>query len=391
MLIVAVPAAGAPAIPDTCAWAVVPSPNPQPVVFLYDVGAISASDVWTVGTSSAGDEFSPEETLTQHWDGSSWLTVPSPDRPNRSNSLTGLSAVSGTDVWAVGATYPTLQPDPSPSARTLIERWDGSQWAIQPSPNVGKGDNRLDDVVGLSPSDVWAVGHRISRRGFSKSLVEHFDGRSWQVVASQNVPRRNRALLGITALSHNDLWAVGVRSRPGRPPRPLTMHYDGRSWQVVPAPAPQGSLHSTLADVVGVSGSDVWAVGHIFVPNASQTLIEHYDGDNWEIVVSPNPGGSGINSFNGLSGVDATAANDAWAVGHYFSLSDQPAGSSTLAIHWDGSAWTMVATPREGTGSSLSEVDALSLTDVWAVGWQYPEERDSFAPPSDGLILHYAC
>jgi hypothetical protein len=39
--------------------------------------------------------------------------------------LQGVAVVSGTDAWAVG-----YQGDD-----TLIERWNGTAWSAQPSPN----------------------------------------------------------------------------------------------------------------------------------------------------------------------------------------------------------------------------------------------------------------
>src|SRR5205085_2469989 len=61
-----------------------------------------------------------------------WRTVSSPN-PGTDDSLYAVSALSSSDVWAVGNNYdggPVL-------VRTLIMHWDGTQWSVVPSPNPG--------------------------------------------------------------------------------------------------------------------------------------------------------------------------------------------------------------------------------------------------------------
>ncbi|MBO0818562.1 MAG: hypothetical protein J2P30_25800 [Actinobacteria bacterium] len=41
--------------------------------------------------------------------------------------------------------------------QTLIERWNGSSWVRQPSPNLGTSD-ALDGVAATSSANIWAVG-----------------------------------------------------------------------------------------------------------------------------------------------------------------------------------------------------------------------------------------
>ena len=46
-------------------------------------------------------------------------------------------------------------------------------------------------------------------------------------------------------------------------------------------------------------------------------------------------------------------------------------GSGTLTEHWNGTAWSVVASPNAGTINSLQSVAAVSANDVWAVGYRY--------------------
>src|SRR5439155_3779084 len=144
------------AAPLTCgAWSVVSSPNAGTSSnFLQAVAAVSANDVWAVGSYFAMPGSTvPARTLTEHWNGTSWSIVKSPNVGTNRNFLYGASAVSSSDVWAVGYEYATGVP-----ARTLIEHWNGSTWNIVSSPNV-TGVSLLQGVAAISATNVWAVGY----------------------------------------------------------------------------------------------------------------------------------------------------------------------------------------------------------------------------------------
>src|SRR5438552_2003403 len=80
----------------------------------------------------------------------------------------------------------------------------------------------------------------------------------------------------------------------------------------------------------------------------------------WRTVASPNVG----SEDNSLASVDAVSATDVWAVGNTASGDTR----STLIEHWDGTQWTDVPTPHPSRYSRLRSVDASASNDVWAVG-----------------------
>jgi hypothetical protein len=144
----------------------------------------------------------------------------------------------------------------------------------------------------------------------------------------------------------------------------MILHWNGSSWKQVTSPNP-GSQGTFLYGVRATSASSAWAVGSAFNGTADKTLIVRWDGSAWTQVKSPNPGGATQN--NDLSSVAVTSATDAWAAGEY----DSGTGTRTLALHWDGSAWTQVTTPNLGGSSiddSFTSVGASSANSVWAVG-----------------------
>ncbi|HEX9952215.1 MAG TPA: T9SS type A sorting domain-containing protein [Rubricoccaceae bacterium] len=88
------------------------------------------------------------------------------------------------------------------------------------------------------------------------------------------------------------------------------------------------------------------------------------------VVPSPNAPSGGAETFNTLRGVGAVSASDAWAVGEWHDT--RPSGqvdAHTLAMHWDGAAWTIAPTPNPDPVSSvLWDVEVVSPTVAWAAG-----------------------
>lgn len=89
------------------------------------VSTLGTNDVWGVGTSAGGGR--SNRTLILHWDGTRWAVVPSP-KVGYYSLLDSVSAVSRNDVWAVGGS----------STGTLAEHWNGRRWTVAPTP-TGKG------------------------------------------------------------------------------------------------------------------------------------------------------------------------------------------------------------------------------------------------------------
>src|SRR4030095_1568022 len=84
--------------------------------------------------------------------GGNWQVIPSGNVPNPVNELHGVSALAENDVWAVGVSYNTERTLGS----TLIEHWNGSRWSVVASPNPSSSVNKLNAVAAVSPNDVWA-------------------------------------------------------------------------------------------------------------------------------------------------------------------------------------------------------------------------------------------
>jgi hypothetical protein len=121
----------------------------------------------------------------------------------------------------------------------------------------------------------------------------------------------------------------------------LIEHWDGKGWSVdTTGPEVEGD---SLAAVAAVSSNNGYAVG-----GGGGALVEHWNGSSWIAVFSPAFTGVG-----GLNAVSADSANDIWA------------SEGETLLHFDGTNWCQVPTH---TALSITAVQALSPTNVWAVG-----------------------
>jgi hypothetical protein len=71
-----------------------------------------------------------------------------------------------------------------------------------------------------------------------------------------------------------------------------------------------------------------------------------------------------------LNGMSARTSTDAWAVGVQFGAAGQT--PPPVAYHWNGSAWSLTATPSLGVNAGLNAVSASGASDAWAVGFTLP-------------------
>lgn len=203
--------------------------------------------------------------------------------------LNGVSAVSSTDVWAVGG--------------SLILHWNGSAWAKVPDPNPNSTSN-LSAVSARSPSEAWAVG-------------------SYCTSGCNSGSRVFQALL---------------------------LRWNGTAWTRVVSPEPRGAVSSFLQGVSVHSPSDAWAVGYYcasapcytFGPAVLHTLILHWNGTRWTVVRSPDPGGTNGSSLNAVS---ALSTSNAWAFGSYGPCRPLPASARAA---WGRKVWCCTGTAATG-------------------------------------------
>lgn len=156
---------------DGTRWTVIPAAplKKGQTLSLGDIAATSHSDVWVTGVSE------PVQPAIMHFDGVQFRNVPFPSVKNA--SLAGMAAITPDDAWVVGS-----QPNGNAEA-TLAAHWDGKKWTVVPSPNLTQS-NALRSISAISSSDIWAVGCTSCGADIGVNqvaLVEHFDGKQWTI------------------------------------------------------------------------------------------------------------------------------------------------------------------------------------------------------------------
>ncbi len=312
-------------------WHTIPGPS------LVALAVVSPTDAWGVSGPSVW-----------RWDGATWSTAVTFSGDN----LVSISATSSDDVWVVGTT-PTQNFN-----RPVARHWDGLQWMEVPTPCC-RGYfslQRLRVVRAFSANDAWAAGQGDTPH-YSYGDLFHWDGKQWSFMG-------DGVTYDFAFLSANDVWAVG-QSTTYSPCNPcqtvsMTQHWDGTRWTQIPNP-PSAASYSALNAVSAISPNDVWAVGSSRTSGgAFQTLVEHWDGTQWALVPTPDMAGG--------TSVSARRVDDVWASGpggamHWNGQTWQAvpeAGSniSALVVYGAEDVWAVGSTLRRYSRQSYPDVSA---------------------------------
>ena len=351
---------------DVTAWSIVSSPNKEGSNWLQAVDAWASDNAW-----AAGFYLGPEgvyETLAERWDGSAWTLVETPNVGTNGDWLNGVAAVSPSEAWAVGYTA----GDPATyTSTTLVEHWTGSTWSVVPSPNPSKdplyGANQLNDVRAFARNDVWAAGWQWVPSG-SAPLIERWDGRRWRVSKTPNTG--DKELQALDGTSSSDIWAVGHTLSVSEGHQSLAMHWNGSSWTVVPTP--KLPFDNYLNDVSVVSPTDAWAVGYTIPPDLDiQPYYLHWNGSVWAEVSSPHLS----STYNYLTSIAAASRNLVYAAG-YRTVNGEVV---TFVERWDGAQWSIDPSPNvQGGGNYLSGLSVDPGGGLWGAGHFYPHDFSGF-------------
>lgn len=352
-------------------WRVDPTPDPGgnqvATIYFLGVSASGPTDAWSVGI----DDVTFRRPLAEHWDGRRWRAVRVPQPPGRQAWFHGVFQLTPTDVWAVGES--SNADSQTEGERTLIEHYDGSAWTIVPSPNPAHGTrsaNILTSVSGTGPEDIWAAGYDFDPATETiEFLLEHWDGSSWTASPSPTPPGGLDVAWGITAISPDDVWAVGDSALQVT----RAAHWDGNAWTIVPTPSLHDGINPTnlLTGATAISSNDVWASGYegnANNQNFSKPYMVHWNGSKWTLTILPNRGGEG----SLLRGTVALNSSDVWAVGQTQELDG---AILTLTERFDGSAWTIVPSPSPGhigniRVNGLEGVAWAGGTSLFSMGFQ---------------------
>jgi hypothetical protein len=331
-------------------WTTVPSPNEVPGRNFL-LGA-DASDASHVW--AVGRLIRPDGTGFQsrvlQHDGTAWRPASLSGFPG-DDELVDVDAVSSNEAWAAGTSFQRIG-----RSSTLVARWDGSAWTPELTPNGNRSS--LNNLAGVTATGgtVWAVGAYIiepgsaNRRGL---ILQRTEG-SWRIVPTPRV-QVTELLDGVDATGPTDAWAVGWGGNDSSAPAvPIALRWDGTSWQSVPLPSTESAL---LYTVDALSPSNVWVAGETYTGGSGrQPYVAHFDGTSWRRVATPTIANGGR-----LTDIVALSPSNIVAVG------TAGGGWISLVLHWNGSSWMREAAPDAG----LTGAAAVGPNTFWAVGHRF--------------------
>jgi hypothetical protein len=288
-------------------WSVVPTPNTGVNFNSFYGVAASEGQAWAVGEFQNSSY--QDRALIENWNGSQWSIANNPQPGSQRDMLFGASALSAADVWVVGD-----QEGANGKFETLAEHWDGSNWTVIPTPDPGTSGNHLYAVHAVSSDNVWAAGMTLNGDSPDQGLVEHWDGHQWSVVPLPPQPSADLVMLTGVAATDSQVWVTGEADSPEGGGQPLVEGYQNGTWTTAQLPTTPDGANWTNMWGITVQDRTVWAVGTYLDPatDNNNSLVLHGANGTWTINNAPNPG-SGSNILGGITTVDGQL----WTAGVY--------------------------------------------------------------------------
>jgi hypothetical protein len=359
-------------------WTVQPTVNPAaraaaPTDSTFaSVSASGPGEAWAVGTFLNTKGL--DQPLLEHRNATAWTRVSVPVPAGQQATLSGVDDLGPADAWAVGTSF-SGGIEANPGGQTLIEHWNGTRWSIVPSPNpaTAPGDtDLLTSITGTGPNDLWAAGWDNNSATDSISLLfEHWNGTTWTAAASPTPLRSTQFANGITAVSPDNVWAVGSDETGNS--KTLAAHWNGKAWSIVPTPGitNAGDVQNLLTGVSSDAAGDVWASGYAHNVHNQNSLHEpfvlHWTGTAWVLVKVPTLGTEG----SLLNGIQVLSPTDAWAAGQ---TQESNGAILSLTEQFNGKTWTVVPSPDPGEDSlklkdnALASIATAGGSNLFAVG-----------------------
>lgn len=350
-----------PAVAAPAIWRVTPSAGRAGINELNGVSCSGQRFCAAVGGYSSS---SHAGTLIEMWGGRRWSLTrsPSPGQDPNPGTLAAVSCPSASFCAAVGYYASVSLRD-----LTLIEIWNGKRWSISRSPSLD-GYSHLLGVSCTSRSDCNAVGfylHNCSvHAGGSSGLVERWDGHGWSVISSPRSPCGNTQLQAVSCSAASSCTAVGYYGH-GASDRTLVESWDGMRWSIVPSPNANPVNNNELLGVSCAGGRSCVAAGwyQLVFGGPALTLAETWNGTRWSIVATPSPGtprlGDSLTSVSCTGPANCVAAGDGQIRAGY---------AKTLIETWDGTSWHRTPSPNPRPAQQLDGVACTSGFSCEAVG-----------------------
>ena len=167
-------------------------------------GTAAATTCWAVGSYAIQPDGAPFYTVTERMTHGKWSVVPSPNaHGDHNSSLSAVSCTSAKSCFAAGAWG---------NGKTLTEQWNGKRWIVVKSANPrGFTFSQLTSVVCTSARSCVAAGSFAIGSAPGATLIEQWNGQTWQIQPSPNPPKAaNSVLTGLSCVGPRRCLAVGT-------------------------------------------------------------------------------------------------------------------------------------------------------------------------------------
>ena len=252
---------------------------------------------------------------------------------------------------------------PNVSTETFIQMWNGTKWSVVSSPNVSAQNNRLFSVSCASTSFCMAVGFYTGNAQASQTLVEQWNGSTWSVVTSPDTSSTDDDILySVSCPTPSFCAAAGNWDTGTSVTQTLIENWSAGQWQIRATPNVGSQQYNWLRGVSCSAAASCMATGMVNTTAGLQTLVLNWNGTSWSLISSPNNGSTG----SLLVGVSCVTSSFCVAVGDY----EQTSGNEqTLIETWNGTAWGIASSPNVGSlADQLVGVSCISTTSCDAIG-----------------------
>ncbi len=318
---------------------------------LSGVSCWARESCWAVGSWGA------DRALAERWNGTGWSVARVPVAAGARGAVLNAVACRPGNCTAVGA-----YTDQAGQRLALVERWTSGHWHRESAPSVANATTSdLLSVSCASTTYCIAVGYDYApphKGGLLQrtTLVERWNGARWMIDPAAAARQRE---LGAVSCAARACEIVGSSTLRKGSTVPIAAEI-GRStaWRVQPVyenrPPQIGASFAALAAVSCASPTSCTAVGSSG-DDTPVALIEHWNGASWRQQSS-----SGRFQDYALSGVSCPASRACMAVGSsYDGRSNRP-----FAEQWQGGAWTTQQTPAPRPQPTITELAGSQLLAV---------------------------
>jgi len=305
---------------------------------LWDVVAVKGGRAWVSG----GLGYPNTVPLLLHRVGTKWITVLRPGMPSSFILATSLSATSDTNVWTQIANS------------DAVDHWNGSAWTRFHFGGVDTA--RTSNVVAVGMHDAWVFTHNFNT---STETSEFFDGSAFNDASFPAFIGGVGAINQVSASSPSNVW--GLANEPVTQ-KWEAVHYNGKTWAVVPIPSKVLGPTGGPAEILAESAKNVWATVYSQNGLVGPMKLLHWNGTAWHRAGGRRPAGD-------LTGPIAPDGH-----GGLWLLAGRPKKTfpffSSFFVHYGGGVWKAYPVPTSPAGAvSITAIALIPGTrSLWGAG-----------------------